>query len=218
MNRERLDSNIEVIRRYTAADPELRKAHHFLYDLPLDKSVGTPEVVVMGINPGETQIDRDAYDGPTEETWSFDFHEHAAAGRSLGSKRWRKLTQDFVGEKSVIFTEFFFWSSNNQRELVARFGPLWTSPHINFCIKMNQTLIEAYQPKAVIFVGLSGSKKVANEFGLRSIHTLKMHGHRLVDHYQDEHRPWLFTKHWTGSRGFTTPQKHTIKSYLHQHL
>ena len=217
MDRTRLDANIEAIRRHTAKHPELLKAHHFLYDLPLDKNAGAPELVVMGINPGETEADRRAYEGPTEETWALDFHEQASE-RSMGSKRWRRLTEEFVGSRSVVFTELFFWSSNNHAELLERYKSLWGSPHLTFCIAMNQELLEVYQPKAVIFVGLSNSKKAAKAFGLEYVRTHRIDGTRVVEHYRDEHRPWFFTKHWTGSRGFTTPQRDGIKSYLQQHL
>lgn len=71
MDRTRLDSNIQAIRRYTTEHAELRRAHHFLYDLPLNRDIGPPELVVMGINPGETQVDRDSCPGPTEETSIF---------------------------------------------------------------------------------------------------------------------------------------------------
>lgn len=189
MDRNRLDSNIEAIRRYTAEHPELRKAHHFLYDLPLNRDAAPPEIVVMGINPGETQVDRDACLGPTEETWSYDFHEHSPQGRSRGSKRWRDLTAGFTAGRSVVFTELFFWSSNNHKELLERFGSLWGSDHLSFCIEMNRDLIESYRPKAVIFVGLSNSKEAANIFGLEHVDTHRVAGARVVEHYRDEHRP-----------------------------
>jgi hypothetical protein len=218
MDRRRLDLNIEAIRRYTAAHPELLKAHHFLYDLPLSKEAGAPEIVVMGINPGETAADRLAYAGPTEETWNFDFHEEAATGRSRGSKRWRELTAKFTGGRSVVFTELFFWSSSDHRELLERFDSLWGSPHLKFCIDMNRELIEVYQPRAVIFVGLSNAKKAAEAFCLQPVNTLTIESTRVVEHYQDGHRPWFFTKHWTGSRGFTTAQREAMRNYLLQHL
>jgi hypothetical protein len=58
MNRERLDAAIQQIRDYTKGHQELCAAHHFLYDLPLDKKAGKPAFVVMGINPGEGLRDR----------------------------------------------------------------------------------------------------------------------------------------------------------------
>lgn len=218
MDRHRLDLNIEAIRRYTAEHEELREAHHFLYDLPLNGDVGLPELVVMGINPGETQTDRDACPGPTQETSKYDFHEHSPLGRSKGSKRWRKLTAEFTGGRSVIFSELFFWSSRDHAELLERFGSLWVSRHLSFCIDMNRDLIRLYQPKAVIFVGLSNSERAAIAFGLKHVDAHCVSGTRVVEHYRDEHRPWFFTKHWTGSRGFTTAQREAIKVYLKENL
>jgi hypothetical protein len=52
MNRERLDVAIQKIRDYTLNNAELRTAHHFLFDLPLDKEAGKPEVVDDGNKPG----------------------------------------------------------------------------------------------------------------------------------------------------------------------
>jgi hypothetical protein len=214
MDRARLDSNIEAIRRYRDANPELRLAHHFVYDLPLNKYAGQPEVIVMGMNPGETQYDRDACPGPTEETWNLDFHEKPGVGRSQGSVNWRRNAEFFAQGKSVVFTELFFWSSNDQRELNERFGPLWRSRHLRFCVDMNRSLLDCYEPKFVIFVGVSYSMRVAQEFGLRFIDSLKEHSHRLVDHYEDEHRPWFFTRHWSGSFGFSRAQKEQIRTYI----
>jgi len=214
VDRERLDSNIESIRRYRDAHPTLRQAHHFLYDLPLNKDAGPPEVVVMGINPGETHVDRDACPGPTEETWRHDFHETSSSGRSRGSINWRKHAEFFTNGKPVVFTELFFWSSNHKSEFKERFGELWQSRHLHFCMEMNRSLLDAYKPKSVIFPGLGHASRVAREFGLSYIYSLKIPGHRLVEHYEDDERPWFFTKHWTGSFGFSSAQRQQIKDYI----
>ena len=108
MNRERLDIAIQKIRDYTMIHTELCTAHHFLFDLPLDKEAGRPEVVMMGINPGETEWDRQSYPGPTEETRSHDFHEKSAFGRSQGSDHWRRNAAFFANGKRVVFTELLF--------------------------------------------------------------------------------------------------------------
>jgi hypothetical protein len=214
MERARLDANIEAIRKYRDQNPVLRRAHHFLYDLPLKKDAGRPEVVIMGINPGETQSDRDACSEPTEETWLHDFHEASKRRRSQGSIKWRKNMEFFANGRPAVQTELFFWSSNNQTEFNERFGPLWKSEHLRFCVDLNQSLLDAYEPKFVIFVGLSYSRRVAQEFGLRFVSSVKEHRHRLVNHYEDERRPWFFTKHWSGSFGFSKRQKDQIKTYI----
>jgi hypothetical protein len=217
MDRTRLDSNIEAIRRYRDQHAVLQQAHHFLYDLPLDRRAGRPEVVVMGINPGETQFDRDSCPDPTEETWQHDFHADSRLGRSRGSKRWRDNMKFFSHGRPVIQTELFFWSSKDQAEFRERFGPLWESQHLPFCTDMNRSLLDIYQPKFVIFVGLSDSARVAEQFGLRLVASVKENSHRLVDHYEDSARPWFFTKHWSGSFGFSQSQKDRIKGYIQKH-
>jgi hypothetical protein len=214
MNRARLNAAIEKIRDYTKRHAELCAAHHFLFDLPLDRAAGRPEYVILGINPGETERDRRAFPGPTEETWNYDFHENALLGRSQGSKNWRKNAVFFSGGRPLVFGELFFWSSADGDEFEERFGPLWDSPHLPFCIDMTRLLIEEYQPKAVIFAGLGPSKKVADKFALAHVNTLKSGSQRLVEHYSDGDRPWFFTKHWSGSFGFSNAQKESIKSYI----
>jgi hypothetical protein len=215
MNRERLDAAINKIREYTKNHAELCVAHHFLFDLPLDRDrAGRPEYVILGINPGETERDRRAVPGPTEETWNHDFHEKAKLGRSQGSKNWLKNADFFSGGKPLVLGELFFWSSSDGVEFKERFGPLWRSPHLPFCIAMTKLLIEEYQPKAVIFAGLGPAKKVADKFALVHINTLKSGKDRLVEHYRDGSRPWFFTKHWSGSYGFSNAQKEAIKTYI----
>ena len=211
MDRTCLDSNIEAIRRYRDQHAALQKAHHFLYDLPLDRQAGRPEVVVMGINPGETQFDRDSCSGPTEETWQHDFHADSRLGRSRGSKRWRDNMKFFSQRRAVIQTELFFWSSKDQSEFRERFGRLWDSQHLRFCTDMNRSLLDIYQPRFVIFVGLSDAARVAEQFGLRLIASVKELSQPLVDHYEDSARPWFFTKHWSGSFGFSGVRKTSSK-------
>jgi len=218
VNRECLDAAILQIRAYTQGHPELCAAHHFCYDLPLDTTAQKPEVLVMGINPGEIEDDRLSYPGPTEQTWKHDFQQMGTLGKSLWGERWRKNASFFADNRPVVFTEFFLWSSNDGAQFKQRFGPLWKSPHLPFCISMNQRLIQEYRPKSVIFVGLSHSRKVADAFGLCHVHTVKIDGKRLVEHYQDECRPWFFTKHWAGAYGFSNAQKQHIKEYIQPRL
>jgi hypothetical protein len=214
MNRDRLNVAIQKIRDYTMHHRELCTAHHFLFDLPLDKQAGKPELVVMGINPGETEWDRQAYPGPTEETWNHDFHEKSALGRSRGSNHWRRNALFFANGKRVVFTELFFWSSRDKAEFNQRFGPLWNSRHLSFCVDQNRILIEEYKPDAVVFAGVSDSERVAGLFGLQHLCTLRAGSERLVEHYRNESRSWFFTKHWSGSFGFSDSQKQEIKNYI----
>jgi hypothetical protein len=214
MDKAPLNDATQRIRDYTAGHSELRAAHHFLYDLPLDKSAPSPKFVVMGINPGETERCRRAHPGPTEETRDFDFHEQSPLGRSRGSINWRKHAADFANSRAVVFTELFFWSSKDKDEFKERYGRLWESPHLAFCVEQNKALIETHKPSGVIFVGISGCEKVAEAFGLETVDTVKEDNSRLVVHYRDQYRPWFFTKHWTGSFGFSNAQKAAIKEYI----
>jgi hypothetical protein len=218
MNRQRLSAAIQQIRDYTKSHPELRAAHHFLYDLPLSREAGEPTFVVMGINPGEIEGDRCAIPGPTEETWDYDFHQKAEFGRSQGSINWRKSAMFFADTEKIVFTELFFWSSRNGNEFKQRFGLLWDSPHLSFCISMNRILIEEYHPKAIIFAGLSSSEKIARLFSLYHICTVRNERSRLVEHYRDEFRPWFFTKHFSAAWGFSNDQKREIKEYIQRKI
>jgi hypothetical protein len=124
----------------------------------------------------------------------------------------------FSGGRSVVFSELFFWSSNNQNEFKERYGELWKSPHLNFCTEKNELLLQEYRPKAVIFVGLGPAVRLATFFALTHIDTLNDGTHRLVEYYHDNNRPWFFTKHWTGAFGFSKVQMDAIKHYIDKNL
>jgi len=215
VDRERLDAAIQKIRDYTRAHPDLQVAHHFLFDLPLDRRAGRPEVVVMGINPGEVESQWRAAPDPTEETWNYDFHQNIERSRS--SRNWYNNAMFFSGGRPVVLSELFFWSSSDQKEFEKRYGPLWRSPHLNFCVSLNKLLIEEYNPEMVVSPGLSQAEDAAKAFGLGFIRTFSSQGKRLVEHYHDRKRPWFFTRHWSGAFGFSTAQKNAIREYLQAH-
>jgi hypothetical protein len=205
MNRNRLDAATQTIRDYTRQHPELAAAHHFLYDSPLDKKAGKPEFVIMGINPGETKPDRIDNPEPTEVTWCHDFNANEGKRRSRSSKMWRNHAARFSRCRRIVFAELFFWSSRNGEEFLERFGPIWDSIHLLFCVRMNQLLIEEYQPKAVIVSGLGIAKNAALVFNLEHNHTFRKdyqakRNVRLIEHYRDKYHPWFFTKHWAALR------------------
>lgn len=217
MDRRRLDQAIMEIRAYTQRHPELRKAHHFLFDVPLDRTAGPPEFVILGINPGETERDWEAHPGPTEETWLFDFHEASKLGRSPGSSRWRERAASICGSRAATLGQFFFWSSNNSEQFVQRFGTFGSSRHRDFCFQNVGLLIDHYKPKAVIVCGLHLEKIVAQHYSLKLIGREMDGPHRLVVHYRDVKRPWFFTKHWTAGHGFSNAQLETIAKYVQSH-
>jgi len=220
MDRSKLDAAILSIRAYTSQHAELRQSHHFLFDLPLDKAAGKPEFVIMGVNPGEREHDiRSANYTGAEETWLSDFHARSGQ-RSRGSINWRNNASFFANGRPVVFTELFFWSSRNGSALVERYGPLWESPHMAFCCRLNRLLLKEYMPEAVLFAGLSHADRVAAEFDLQHVGTLRDAGKRdrLIEHYCDQERPWFFTKHWSASYGFSKVQKINTRNYIHEHL
>lgn len=105
MDRDRLDAAIQQIRAYKRAHPDLQKGHHFVFDYPLDKSAGKPEVLVMGINPGEVESQW-SVPGPTESTWNYDFHYQVYRSRS--SSNWHNNALFFSDDRPVVFTDLFF--------------------------------------------------------------------------------------------------------------
>ena len=116
--------------------------------------------------------------------------------------------------------ELFFWSSKNRVELESRYGPLWESEHLNFCAEKIRLLVSEYEPVAVIFAGLSDAPHVARLFDLKRVSELvnESNRHKLLIEYRERvgNRPWFFTKHWSGSFGFSNEQKEKIKAYIHR--
>lgn len=210
-----MKSTIERIRKYTQENSELLAAHHFLFDLRLNPA--GVDYCVMGINPGETDDEKSGCPGPTEETSLFDFH--AQYGRGPSSTRWLANINFFLNTDRVVLGEYFFWSSANaEAEFAERFGPLRLSPHLKFCRDMNLELIENYKPKAVISPGLGMARIASNLYGLELVASEKSaNGNNLIFHYSDGKRPWIFTKHWTGARGFSKPQRDQVQSYISKH-
>ena len=204
-------ANIKELRAYTARHEELKAAHHFLYDLRFPKR-GSPDFVVMGINPGETAHDWNTAPEPTEETSLYDFHEEAGDGRS--AIRWSRAAEYFLSGADYVLAELFFWSSYDGRQFEERFGPLHKSKHLDFCTRMNRDLIEAYSPKAVVLPGLGSAPICRKLYGLSLVDAIADEKGRLVEHHTDGVRPWIFTKHWTGSYGFSTAQREIVRNAI----
>lgn len=207
----RLIANIERVAAYTAQHPELLAAHHFLYDLRHPRN-GKPDIVVMGVNPGETAYDWKIAPEPTEESSRFDFHSEQGGGRS--AIRWTKAARYFLDDADYVLAELFFWSSYDSRVFTERFGPLAKSKHLPFCVEMNKDLIDAYQPKAVILPGLTHLPLVRDLYGLTAIDQIADGPTRVAEHYTDGQRPWVFTKHWTASFGFSKRQREIARDTI----
>lgn len=217
-NREQrmtLISEIQRIRSYTRENEELLRAHHFLFDLPVNKSSLSARFVVIGINPGEQRGDWEAYPQPTEETREKDFRDETGF-RPRGASRWIANIEFFCGTRDVVMSEFFLWSSKDvSGSFVERFEcSLSKSKHLHFCADRNNALVDHYSPHAVIAPGLGYSSLFAGVYGLTYVNTLRDGSSRLVEHFERGGTPWLFTKHWSGARGFSNAQRQSIRSYI----
>lgn len=213
-----IQKNIDLIRQRTKSFSELQQAHHFVYDKQYNPSADKIKFVLMGINPGETAEDWLAWPRdrgtPTEETSAFDFH--AASYSSRSANRWRECCLKILGTLDVTLAEAFYWSSKDVADLEARYGKLEKSPHLDFCTRLNRQLIEAHSPLAVIVVGV-GAKYTGllpSVYGLRHVHSVaSSKGGRLIEHYEDSERPWIFCKHWTGAWP-SKAEKETMGAYI----
>ena len=97
---------LKRIREYRDRFEELSSAHHFCFDLPINRMSEKVDAMVLGINPADPKQVLVA--GPTEETFEYDYQE--VAGREFGSRRWFDHAVTFCGTSNVILSEFFFWS------------------------------------------------------------------------------------------------------------
>ena len=108
----------------------------------------------------------------------------------------------------------FFWSSSNGRHFKDRFGDLKSSKHLPICTDMNKQLIEAYSPKAVVLPGIGTAELCSSIYELKYESGLTCSKGRLVERYSDGKRPWIFTKHWTASFGFSNDQREQVRDYI----
>lgn len=213
-----LTEQIESIREYTRQHAELQKAHHFLYDKPISADAERYRFAVLGVNPGEQTGDWEAWPDATEETSLFDFREELGQ-RPRASRRWRQLVEFFCGTDEVVMSEFFLWSTKDTGQaFVEKFGhPLGRSPHLAFCVEMNRQLIERHKVQAVIAPGLKSLKLFREHYDLKQVKTVKAdNGHTLIEHFEREGVPWIFTKHWSAAFGFSKEQQEVVRTYIAQ--
>lgn len=209
-------SLLDEIRNYQRLYPELLKCHHFVAALPLETAVTSFEAMVIGLNPGEQENNWDIHPGPTEETIEYDWLDQIGA-RTPQSNRWRKSAEFFCGSRQIIFTDFFFWSTNNSGAAFSeRFGCRFQdSPHLDFCRDINLRLASLVAPKIVVVPGIGHAEFFSRLYGLRLVRSERWsNGHRLIEHYQRENVPWIFTKHWGGAFGFTQDQRERVRQYI----
>ena len=213
-----LPETLNKIRNYARENLELKKCHHFLFNLPLDKTSIKADVLVIGLNPGEWPSDWDYVNTPTEETHAFDFHVEFGKGRA--SIPWSKVCKRYLPDSKIFQSEFFFWSSaNTNDEFINRFGHSFKDcPHFDFCKECNLELIRFHKPKLIVAPGTSWVDLFSDKYNLRHIKTLKREINKkqgkIICHYEWEDIPFIFTPHWSGARGLNKEVQSEIKDYL----
>ena len=228
----RISESLKRIRSYTEDNNDLKQCHHFLFNAiykrenRINNLISRADVIVMSINPAETKKDYE-YKGstPTENSNERDFHEHLSPENiSASAKRWERKTkifcEDLFGE-NINETAFFFWSSENiGKKFTETFGYKWKSKqcckHFDFCKERNIELIQYHEPKIVIAPGIGDSKYFSNMYEMKHIDTIidNDKGDRLIEHFEIQDTPFIFTKHWTSAFGFSKRQQEIITDYL----
>jgi hypothetical protein len=219
-----IDIALREIRNRSARFPELASSHHFTFDRHLPDNTTIPELAVVGINPGlsTAEINTRREDRPLvchEESSQHDFRRGSIPHNT---KQWFRNIRDFCGTQSVTTTEFFFWSSRNAgNDFTHRFGSkLGKSKHLPFCRDMNQVLIKHYPIKLIVSPGLGSIKFARRLYGMEPVDCIRCPetNHRLVERFRCDGRTWLFTKHWTGARGFSNAQRNIVREQIQQAL
>ena len=229
-----ISESLKRIRSYTEDNNDLKQCHHFLFNAiykrenRINNLNSRADVIVMSINPAETKKDYE-YKGstPTENSNERDFHEHLSPENiSQSAKNWNRKTkifcEDLFGE-NINETAFFFWSSANKGDKFTKtFGNKWKSKeclkHLNFCKEQNINLIRYHQPKIIIAPGIGDAEYFSKIYEMDHIGTIKDddNGHRLIEHFEIQNIPFVFTKHWTGAYGFSNRQEEIIIDFLRQ--
>jgi len=219
-----ISRNLSQIREYSQIHKELKKSHHFLYNSLIGEDNEPAEVVIIGLNPGETDKDFDYLANlPTEESSEFDFHKEI--GRGSSSKRWYQLCKQYAQTDKIVLTEFFFWSSPQVGEdkdkgvkFSERFGYEFKDcPHFNFCRDKNIDLIEAHNPKLILCPGVENHELFASIYDLDHVGIFRSNKDKrqrqAIVHYDLSGVPFIFTPHWR--TGFVSNiEKSFIIDYL----
>lgn len=210
MNKQdQINSLIRDIEKYTRDNKGLWDCHHFLFDLPLsnESAVGSDECIVMGMNPGETNACRRLFkkgdDGfPLEESSRRnDLLGNVLEGSSL---TWHKKCLEVLNSKKIILGEMFFWSTPKDKNLYGLFAKEELLQHYKFCASINSKMIDIRRPKAIIFPGISKESLAISLYnlepgGTKVVMDSSKRG-KLLSFWKYKGIPWIFTKHWTGSR------------------
>ena len=138
-----------------------------------------------------------------------------------GNTSVKTITKDLFGE-NINETAFFFWSSENiGKKFTETFGYKWKSKqcckHFDFCKERNIELIQYHEPKIVIAPGIGDSKYFSNMYEMKHIATIDNDkGDRLIEHFEIQDTPFIFTKHWTSAFGFSKKQQEIITERNHR--
>lgn len=209
---------LQNIRSYTNRHTELREAEYFIFDRHLFDSKGPPDALLLGINPKESGDFVPGHSVCQEISSEHDFRKGLPQRRATNN--WLKNVQEMLGGDNVTTSEFFFWASANTGEaFYKRFHyPFTNNPHLRFCMRMNNVLISEYGIRRIVCPGLVNTKIAKDNYELKHEKTVRcpVTSHRLIEHFSDVRSDWIFTKHWTGARGFSLTQKQLIKSYLRE--
>jgi hypothetical protein len=217
-----LSNTLHKIRDYTKQHLELSKSHHFLFNCSINKNHEYADVIVIGLNPGESQTDLSFItEDITEETNEFDFQDEI--GRSKASIKWYKTCEQMLPNSKIFLSEFFFWSSKDIKEsFLEKFGYSFKqSPHFEFCRECNKELIDFHKPKLIVAPGASFATFFSKIYEMQHIKTIKSDGYRkgkkitqqIIQHYEWNEIPFIFTKHWSGAR-ISNAEKEKIIQYL----
>lgn len=205
---------LEQVREHDRISTELHSSHHFTFCLPYGQRSSSSNVLLMGFNPGETAHDWKKTKGDrAEESFLNNFNDK---DQSASSKKWYSNIDFYLPNSEVLLTEFIFWSSNNIPALENRIGKInATNQHVQFCIQINKALIAAYEPKAIIFTGLSHVNLISENFNLSNKReVISKSGTRIAIEAEGDKQKWLFCRHWTGSFGFTKADKFELKKHI----
>jgi len=214
---------VAEVRAYTQNHEELRGAHHFRFNLPQPQcKLKDVRFVVIGQNPGMSKADSDDKERCNEETSDYDYRAKLQ-GRNREETKWSKTIADILSTKDdFVQSERFFWSSRRLSDLVDEYKTrLHKSPHLEFCAKMNQRLIEIYDAKLVVCFGFAGIKRMEELHRLN--HKLTIHktrkgvttNLRLIVRYEaPDQRNWVVIPNPTGSFGFSGEDKQQIKKFI----
>ena len=178
---------IEQIRDYQNKNSELLRSHHFVFDCPLGSNTQLkPEFIWMGINPGKDEEDwKKTKNKNDEETRDRNFQN--LYQRSKNSKTRMTKIKNFLGFETfnkTTHTELFFWGSKDtNKHFESRYGTkLFTSPHLEFCSKMNNLLMDRVKPKVIFFESLDKINILKKFFNINKIKSYNVSS-RVVDEY-----------------------------------